>query len=98
MSSPSSSSYSSGDHFLRRLWFQLSSHNPVSACIRFFTLRVAPAVNAALSVEAIDREGVDEGELVGEVLGEDGIGNGGDLGVAVGRRRKGGEEEEDRGV
>ncbi|KAJ4837453.1 hypothetical protein Tsubulata_015304 [Turnera subulata] len=46
MSSPSSSS--SGDHFLRRLWLQLSSHNPVSACIRFFTLRVAPAVNAAL--------------------------------------------------
>ncbi|OAY42971.1 uncharacterized protein LOC110620909 [Manihot esculenta] len=43
----SSSPDSSSQHFLRRLWLQISTCNPITSCIRFISLHVIPAITGA---------------------------------------------------
>ncbi|KAE8704628.1 hypothetical protein F3Y22_tig00110450pilonHSYRG01066 [Hibiscus syriacus] len=40
----SASPDASGPHFLRRLWPQFSSHNPISSCLGFFNLDLLPVL------------------------------------------------------
>ncbi|XP_037492438.1 uncharacterized protein LOC119369791 [Jatropha curcas] len=43
----SSSPDSSSQHFLRRLWLQLSTRNPITACIRFISIHIIPSITGA---------------------------------------------------